>query len=225
MTVAEYSQANQDTLVVLLTKEKKNGWYVEIGANDPIITSNTCLLEDKYQWKGLMVEWDQNFLPAYRVRRPLASYLMGDASTFKYDEILHNLQFPSKIDYLQIDLDVDNRSTLTTLEIFDRTVFDKYTFGVVTFEHDIYRGNFFNTQEESRTIFEKHGYVRLFSNVSVFFENQWCAFEDWYAHPTLIDNEWIQKIVNHPNNKETIDNAVCIDIVQSVKNQLKKIVV
>ena len=94
MTVAEYSQANQDTLVVLLTEEKKNGWYVEIGANDPIITSNTCLLEDKYQWKGLMVEWDNNFLPAYQSRRPLASYLMGDASKFKYDQILDELQFP-----------------------------------------------------------------------------------------------------------------------------------
>ena len=217
MTVAEYSQANQDTLVVLLTKEKKNGWYVEIGSNDPIITSNTCLLEDKYQWKGLMVEWDQRFLPAYQSRRPLASCLMGDATTFKYDQILNELHFPTKIDYLQIDLDVDNRSTLTTLEIFDQTVFDKYTFGVVTFEHDIYRGNFFNTQEESRRIFEKHGYVMLFGNVSVFFEGQWCAFEDWYAHPNIIEKDLIQKITEHPDNKETIDNATCIKIIQSVR--------
>lgn len=214
----DYSQANQDTLVVLLTNEKQNGWYVEIGANDPVITSNTWLLEQKYRWKGLMVEWDQNFLPAYQARRPLASYLMGDASTFKYDQILNELQFPSQIDYLQIDLDVDNRSTLTTLEIFDRTVFDKYTFGVVTFEHDIYRGNFFNTQQESRRIFEKHGYVRLFSNVSVFFEGQWCAFEDWYAHPAIIDKNLIKKITEHPENTETIDNAKCIEIIHYVRS-------
>lgn len=128
-----------------------------------------------------------------------------------------NSNSPCQIDYLQIDIDVDNRSTLTTLEIFDMTVFDKYTFGVVTFEHDIYRGNFFNTQQESRRIFEKHGYVRLFSNVSVFFEGQWCAFEDWYAHPTLIDKDLIKKIKEHPENIETIDNAKCIEIINSVR--------
>jgi hypothetical protein len=165
-----------------------------------------------------MVEWDQSFLPAYQARRPLAYYRMGDASTFKYDQILEELRFPHQIDYLQIDLDVDNRSTLTTLEIFDQTVFDKYTFGVVTFEHDIYRGNFFNTQQESRKIFDKHGYVRLFSNVSVFLNGQCYAFEDWYAHPAVIDKVLIKKIKEHPENTETIDNTKCIEIIRSVRS-------
>jgi hypothetical protein len=114
---------------------------------------------------------------------------------------------------------VNNRSTLTTLEIFDKTVFDKHTFGVVTFEHDIYTGNFFDTQEESRRIFEKRGYVRLFSNVKAYDNYRWCEFEDWYAHPAMIDKNLIEKIIQHPDNKENILNSVCIEIVEAAKKK------
>lgn len=212
----KYSQADQDRLVVLLTKEKKNGWFVEIGAHHPITNNNTFLMEHHYQWKGIMIEWDKNFLPLYRAHRRLAFPYIGDATKFNYENLLKTHKFPTEIDYLQIDLDADNRSTLTTLEIFDNTIFDKYTFGVVTFEHDIYRGNFFNTQSQSRNIFEKRGYKRIFSNVTVFFDNKWCTFEDWYAHPKVIDPVLINKILQHPENKDTIVHTKCIDIIQSV---------
>lgn len=212
-------QAEQDTLVLLLTDQKRQGWYIEIGSNDPIAFNNTFLLEKNYKWKGLMVEWDKKFLPSYQVNRPLAFHLIGDASRFNYQQILKEKNFPSHIDYLQIDLDVDNRSTLNTLELFDKTIFQQYKFGVVTFEHDIYRGDYFHTRHESRKIFEKHGYKRIFSDVSVFFENKWCAFEDWYAHPHLINPSLIQKIMRHPENKENIPCAKCIEIIKNSKKR------
>ena len=59
------------------------------------------------------------------------------------------------MDYLQIDLDVNNKSTLDTLMLLDQTVFDKYKFSTVTFENDIYTGDYFNTRELSREIFKK----------------------------------------------------------------------
>lgn len=89
----------------------------------------------------------------------------------------------------------------------------------MTFEHDIYRGDFFNTQEKSRKIFQQHGYIRIFSNVAVFFENKWCVFEDWYAHPHIIDQDLIKKIIQHPENKDTIDSTKCIQIIQSITNK------
>lgn len=210
-------QAEQDTLVLLLTNEKKNGWYIEIGSNHPIQFNNTYLLEKKFNWKGLMVEFEKKFLPSYKIHRPLAFPLMGDATRFNYQQLLKQHSFPLHIDYLQIDLDVENRSTLNTLELFDKTVFNTYKFGVITFEHDIYRGNFFNTRAISRQLFQKHGYKRIFSNVSVFFENKWCPFEDWYAHPQLIDPILIQKIIMHPENKENIPHTKCIQIIQNMK--------
>lgn len=211
------SQANQDTLVLLLTNHKKNGWYVEIGANHPIQLSNTFFLEKEYCWRGLMVEICDTFLQDYKIHRPLAFHMIKDATQVDYEQILG--QFPHHIDYLQIDLDVDNRSTLDTLELLERTVFDKHVFGVVTFEHDIYRGEFFNTRAQSRNIFEKHGYIRIFSDVcvNVFSTTDWQPFEDWYAHPLLIDPELIQKIVNHPDNKHNLPHIQCIDIIQQSK--------
>lgn len=218
-----YSQANQDTLVLLLTNEKKNGWYIEIGASDPIQLSNTFLLEKEYHWRGLMVERCQDFLPAYKTHRPLAFHLMGDATKVDYEKVMVQYQFPHQIEYLQIDLEADNRSTLDTLEIFHKGVFDKYVFGVITFEHDIYRGDFFDTRAQSRKIFQGHGYIRIFSNVcvNVHSTTDWNPFEDWYAHPHLIDTNLIQGIVRHPENKEGLTHIQCIDIIRSIKNQSK----
>jgi hypothetical protein len=91
---------------------------------------------------------------------------------------------PLNIDYLQIDLEASYRTTLTVLEKLNSEVMDTFKFATVTFEHDIYSGNYHNTRTLSREIFENRGYVRVFSDVS----NGGNAFEeDWYVHPELVD--------------------------------------
>jgi FkbM family methyltransferase len=40
---------------------KKNGFYIEMGANDGITQSNTYFLEKKYNWRGLLVEPSEKF--------------------------------------------------------------------------------------------------------------------------------------------------------------------
>ena len=51
-----YSQLNQDVDVIQFYKNKENGYFIEIGANDGINLSNTYLLEKNYNWKGICVE-------------------------------------------------------------------------------------------------------------------------------------------------------------------------
>jgi FkbM family methyltransferase len=51
-----YSQLGQDLAVLDFYKEKREGFFVEIGAVDGIEISNTYLLETKYNWKGICVE-------------------------------------------------------------------------------------------------------------------------------------------------------------------------
>jgi len=51
-----FSQLNQDRDVLEFYKNKKNGFFIEIGASDGIQLSNTFLLEKKYNWKGICVE-------------------------------------------------------------------------------------------------------------------------------------------------------------------------
>lgn len=197
-----------------MTKMKKNGTYIEIGANHPITASNTYLLDMKLNWKGLLIELDEQYLPMYKDHRPNSVGIIGDATQIDYASYLEEHNFPLNIDYLQIDLDVNNRSTLTTLELFDEKIFDKYKFGLVTFEHDIYTGDFFDTRNISRSIFEKRGYVRVFSDVSVWEHDRWCSFEDWYAHPDIIDKELIQSVVSDAENQEGVHSTDCIRIIK-----------
>jgi hypothetical protein len=183
-----YSQSYQDQFVLKMTNYKYNGRFLEIGSNHPFNCNNTYLLRHLYDWKGIMVEYDKSFESLYKNDSKKPLYIIDDARNINYKKILDTYRFPECIDYLQIDLDVDNRSTLDTLELLDNTVFDKYTFATVTFEHDIYRGNYFDTREKSRKIFKNRGYILIFPDVSTFYEGRDCQFEDWYIHPSLVPN-------------------------------------
>lgn len=184
-------QAKQDFFVLSVLKEKKNGYFVEIGSNDPKFINNTYILEKEYGWKGLMVEYDLKWENLYKIHRPNSDHIINDACQIDYLSFFRNSNYPLNMDYLQIDLEVNNRSTLNVLEIFDKTIFDTYKFATITFEHDIYTGNHFNTREISRNIFEKWGYIRVFSDVSNDIINK---YEDWYVHPDLVDMDYINKI-------------------------------
>ena len=203
------SQAGQDLFVEYLTQKKKNGYFIEIGANHPIIHNNTYLLEKNYNYKGLMVEYDKSFELLYKTIRPNSIYCINDARLVNYKEILEKNNFPKNIDYLQIDLDVDNKSTLDTLLLLNDTVFNNYKFATITFEHDIYRCNYFDTQIISRQIFKNRGYILLFPDVSVFWEGSYKPFEDWYVHPDLVDANLINKLISTTSlTSENIKNLL-----------------
>ena len=50
------SQLNQDINVINYYNKKRDGFFVEIGADDGVQFSNTHLLENEYGWKGICVE-------------------------------------------------------------------------------------------------------------------------------------------------------------------------
>lgn len=51
-----FSQSFQDLFVCWKLKHKKGGIFVEFGADDGILNSNSLLLEKKYNWNGILVE-------------------------------------------------------------------------------------------------------------------------------------------------------------------------
>ena len=182
------SQAGQDLFFLKALNYKQNGTFLEIGSNHPVTHNNTYIAESEYNWKGIMVEFDTSFASLYTLFRPKSIHVLNDACKVDYRSLLDKNNFPTNMDYLQIDLDVNNRSTRNVVELLDRDIFDKYTFAAVTFEHDIYTGDYFNTRQISRDIFKKRGYTLVFSDVSVFWEGSYKAFEDWYIHPSLVPN-------------------------------------
>lgn len=177
-----YSQSGQDQIILRLLGPEKR-FFLEIGSNDAIENNNTYLLESKYGWEGIMVEYDQKYEESYKKHRK-SKYVIDDARNVNYRELLDSMNFPTSMGYLQIDLEVNNKSTLDVLEKINTTVLDKYTFAFVSFEHDIYTGNHFDTREISRKIFENRGYLRIASDVLFDYR---APFEDWYIHPSLVD--------------------------------------
>jgi FkbM family methyltransferase len=51
-----HSQLGQDLFVLETLKQKKNGFFIEIGAGNGKYLSNTYLLEREYNWDGILVE-------------------------------------------------------------------------------------------------------------------------------------------------------------------------
>jgi hypothetical protein len=193
------SQSAQDIYILNVLKFKKDGYFLEIGSNDPININNTYVLESEYNWKGLMVEYNPIYEQMYKSKRPQSLYVIQDATTVDYYNIFKTNNFPNNMDYLQIDLEVQNASTINTLKKLDVEIFDEYKFATVTFEHDIYVGNHYNTREVSREIFSKRGYVLVFGDV----RNSGNMYEDWYVHPDLVDMDYINKIKNNKSMEYT----------------------
>jgi len=54
-------QSRQDKFVVNVLKEKRNGYFLEIGSNHPIKINNTYVLEKNYNWKGIMIDYKSSF--------------------------------------------------------------------------------------------------------------------------------------------------------------------
>ena len=190
-------QAQQDKFVLHILKGKKNGYFLEIGSNHPINISNSYLLETKYDWKGIMVEYDASFLNLYKTHRPNSIHVINDATQVDYKYIFEKNNVPASLDYLQIDLEANNGSTIRTLQKLDNEIFDTYKFATVTFEHDIYHTNFENTRLASRDIFKKRGYVCVFEDINNQGTN---PYEDWYVHPDLVDMNYVNNLIE--NNKQ-----------------------
>ena len=196
-------QIFQDRFVLSMLNYKNNGYFIEIGSNDPIRHNNTYILENNFNWKGIMIEYDKKWYELYKNIRTNSIHIMEDATKIDYKTLFETNQMPLNIDYLQIDLEVDNNSTMETLIKFDNEIFDKYKFAVITFEHDVYRDPTKETIKQSREIFLKRGYYMVLNNVS----DSYNPFEDWYVHPELVDMN-IVKLFQNNNLKNYKNNNI-----------------
>jgi hypothetical protein len=230
-------QALQDKYVLNMLKFKRNGFFLELGSNEPCEINNSYLLEKNYGWRGIMVEYDAKFLDIYKKERPNSFHAIEDATIIDYNDALKQVNFPKHMDYLQIDLEPGNGSTLAALKNLNSTVFNDYKFATITFEHDICNGNvvptiFNETREESRKIFESRGYVCVFHDINN--DGWWdiernrqmirqgqvstpltksyttCMypFEDWYVHPDLVDMSYVQSVIEK-NKVNYLPHSLC----------------
>jgi hypothetical protein len=188
-----YGQLGQDKFVIEVLEGKQNGYYLEIGSNHPKKRSNTYLLESEFNWTGIMIERDESFLALYKRDRPKSTHVICDATNIDYNDLFTKSKTPRNIDYLQIDLEVIDNSSLTTLKKISTQVMSDYKFAAITFEHDMFSlsHTYALTRKKSRKILKQQGYYIVFSDV---YDKKIGPLEDWYVHPELVNMENIKKL-------------------------------
>ena len=99
-----YGQARQDKFVANVLKEKSNGYFLEIGSSHPIKINNTYVLETEYNWKGIMVEYSNEWLDLYKDFRKNSIHIIQDARTIDYKTLFEENNVPHNIDQLFLEL-------------------------------------------------------------------------------------------------------------------------
>ena len=178
-----YSQAFQDIFVLSMLSGKKNGTYVEIGGDHPLVINNSYLLESEFGWRGISFEIIQTAVNFYNSLRKNPC-LCEDATTADYKKIFEDNNLPKQIDYLQVDIEPAQQTLKALLQL----PHDDYRFSVITYESDIYRDGP-DCQEEAMKFLESHGYELVVRNVA----NEGNPYEDWYVDPQIVDAEIISK--------------------------------
>lgn len=162
-----------------MLNKKRAGTYLEIGGAHPIIDSNTYLLESNFNWIGVSIEWSGDLSSLWQNNRKNLC-ICADATLIDYEKIIENHIKTTHIDYLQLDIDPPKNTLKALLKIN----FFKYSFSIITYEHDAYNGGDFE-RIASRKILENFGYKRVVSDVM----HDNVSFEDWYVNPNFISEE------------------------------------
>jgi GR25 family glycosyltransferase involved in LPS biosynthesis len=174
-----YSQAYQDMFVLSILNGKRNGTYLEIGAQEPFYQNNSALLETQFDWKGISIEIREDLCKKFAEERT-NQILCKDATKINYEKLLDEFNQGTDIDYLQVDCEPSK----TTFEILTAIPFEKYRFAVITYEHDHSVDVTGSYRDKSRRFLKSFGYELAVKDVA---PNDDYTFEDWWIHPELID--------------------------------------
>ena len=179
-----WSQSMQDMFVLMALDGKRQGVYVELGADLPRIINNTYLLETEFDWAGVSFEYDAAKVAFFNtIRRNKC--ICCDATAFDYKYLFQERNYPKQIDYLQLDLD-PAEGTLAALK---KLPLDDYRFTAITYETDVYRAGA-DVQDEEIEILKFYGYELVVRNVA----NEGNPYEDWWVDPNVVDRAIIDKL-------------------------------
>ena len=181
-----HSQSMQDMFVLSILNGKKNGVYVEIGADKPRVINNSYLLESQYSWTGVSCEIESDKVKYFNSIRK-NKCICADATKFDYKKLFDERKYPKQIDYLQLDCDPPQ----ITLECLKKLPLEDYRFSVITFETDLYAGGQ-EVQKEHWEILSSLEYQRVIKNV----KNEGNPYEDWWVDPLVISEDVWKQFLN-----------------------------
>lgn len=195
------SQIGQDKYIVEnIFGRKKNGYFIELGACDGELFSNTYYLEKHLDWKGICIEPNPNFTEKLKQNRncnlsfsPVFSE-SGKKVIFTVDNEgelsgISNYITHNKTNFTEIELETKTLTQIldecsapsyidymsldtegSELEVLKGLDFNKYTIGYICVEHNFRPLRY----KIMQFLFEK-GYKHA----------RWNRFDDEYMHDTL----------------------------------------
>ena len=171
------SQAGQESMAYFASGKRLSGSYLEVGAHDGFSMSNTFILETRFGWHGLSIEIDESLSLQFAKLRSNPC-LAIDGITADYLSLLKQHNLPKNIDYLQIDIEPATNSLAALMAI----PFREYSFGFITFEHDLDSSqDNSEIQQRARKFLISQGYLLWIENVKF----NGSRFEDWFIHPSI----------------------------------------
>ena len=192
-----FSQSGQDQFAYNLSG--LNGFYLEVGAHDPVINSNTFNLEVICNWQGISIENDLSFKEAWKINKDRKNEIIwDDAFNINYSKLIKNKNLPFRLDYLSCDIEPAEN----TFNILKKIIKSGLSFSYISFEHDKYNiGNKYEIM--SNEFLKKHNYKVAIKDV--FSRNKkYKVFETWFVNSDInfkmIDySTWKKKF--YRNNK------------------------
>ena len=185
-----FSQSGQDQFAHNLSGF--NGLYLEIGANDPIINSNTFNLEIKCKWKGISIEKDETYKKTWDIAGNRKNEIIwDDAFNIDYSKLVKDKNFPNRFDYLSCDIEPAEN----TFNILKKIIRSGLSFSYISYEHDKYNiGDKYEkmSNEFLRTYDYKVAIKDVFSR-----DKKYKIFETWF-----VKNDIDFKMIDYLNWKK-----------------------
>lgn len=198
-----FSQAAQDLWVAEMTANKRDGFFVDLGAYDGVQTSNTFALEAELGWSGICVEANVDYFERLKSNRPKAinvhAAVTGSVRTLHFSgqletsdgsapsvqglplaDILRQCAAPPIIDYMSIDIEGMEREVLSAFD------FSLYQINLLTIEHNLYCDGPAN-KEALFALLTSSGFVRVIEDAPCLDPNYYMLpYEDWYANAAFL---------------------------------------
>ncbi len=197
------SQLNQDVFALIANNFKRDGFFVEFGATDGVLLSNSYLLEKNFGWRGILAEparmWQENLKKNRDCAIETDCVWTTTGETLDFD-MTNEGEFSTLSDFAVSDHHLHLRKKKTTYAVKTISLFDllrKYhapseidylsidTEGselkvLESFDFSAYRFNVISVEhnytpnrENIRSLLERNGYKRVFKHLS--------KWDDWYV--------------------------------------------
>jgi len=135
-----FSEYGQDNWVINQHRSKRNGFFVDVGCIHPLVKSNTALLDNHYNWRGMCV--GTHDVESFNKRiygkldwsfRKNTTFIYDNPIQVDYEYVLESLGCRNCIDYLSIGLDL----TPNTSHFIDIFPFDRFSVSLITIEMNL----------------------------------------------------------------------------------------